>query len=164
MIFILLRKLNDSSDVFANMEFQTLFFTAVQLFPFTHTNTLNKLKKIHGWIKLLTFEPRSLNIISTSKILPNCCKEIEKLHENKVTSTLLSYTVQMFVSENGAAHKKFKEYKIKDSQAPKKKQWRGARSILQTNRMYHYTWHYHSTDAFMNFKFRETTWQRGNHH
>lgn len=89
MIFLLLWKLNDKSeDVSTNIEFQMLFFTAVQLFPFTHIKYFKQTKKILGWIKLLTFEPRSLKIISTSKILPNCCKEIENLHEKKITSML----------------------------------------------------------------------------
>lgn len=54
MIFMLLRKLNDSSeDVFTNMEFQVLFFTAVQLFPFTHINILNKFKNSMGELNCL---------------------------------------------------------------------------------------------------------------
>lgn len=114
VIFMLLRKLNDSSeDVFTNMEFQVLFSYSSAVVSFYSYKYFKQIKKFHGWIKLLTFEPRSLKIISTSKILPNCCKEIEKLHENKITSTLQSYTVEMFVSENGAPHKKLKNIKPK---------------------------------------------------
>lgn len=79
MIFILLRKLTDSSeDVFTNIKFQTLFCHSSAVVSF-YSYILNKTKKFPRWIKLLTFEPRSLKIISTSKILPNCCKETEKV-------------------------------------------------------------------------------------
>lgn len=78
MIFILLRKLTDSSeDVFTNIKFQTLFCHSSAVVSF-YSYILKK-KKFHRWIKLLTFEPLSLKIISTSKILPNCCKEREKV-------------------------------------------------------------------------------------
>lgn len=81
--------------------FRCYFYSSAVVSAYSYKYS-KQILKFHGRIKLLTFEPRSLKIISTSKILPNCCKETEKLHENKVTSTLLPYTVQTFISENGA--------------------------------------------------------------
>lgn len=63
-----------------------LLAKTVQMFPHYDCNQRVHISQtVPKWIKLLTLEPRSLKIISTSKILPNCCKETEIFykHEDK---------------------------------------------------------------------------------
>lgn len=145
MIFILLRKLTDSSeDVFTNIKFQTLFCHSSAVVSF-YSYILKK-KKFHRWIKLLTFEPLSLKIISTSKILPNCCKEREK-----VTWKLDNFNSSIIYNTKVCFRKCCKALRTLNDINPnilntKRKTLKGVRSILFLNCVHHSAHYNHSTE------------------